>query len=522
LFRLKTTITGTGESIIKITGYNFGPQFQVVKYGPLSNKGLGYEMKACNLTKDYGNREVICKTETGTGDDMYIVVFANNQPSEPFKSVRNNDGVYTNNGFALDYKSPKILPSLFVSNDDVDLPSNFVSTDGSDAPVVLNVLHTAIGNVGRVVDILIHGCSPNAEGDGEVCDFEETGFGDGGAGTDATDPTGAEGGDEEESSQLTLAVNELTTVDDVSKRAFVNFTVRVTVTTPKLGQIGLSYPEPLYRGLIFYEPPSTDEYADVVYDGADAVITVTGNNFGGTVNVGGYKVCGHKSGAPLDTCTQVLGDATTPILTNGGLSNFRVEVWGHNRVVFRMNKTECCPGSVYLQVANQVTTTIENPGQSPKLELSLEERSTIRDNRDGSGVAQYYATEGGDVVTGIKVKYLTDIEEVKIEVGGVEANIRPFSSVAKGQIIPCSPQPCDVVYSYDIDMPEGQGTDVQLQVINTNGKSCGNQCFFPSGRRLLLFFFLFLKMPNDPGTNAFLFSQFGNTTQQERRLVRTS
>jgi hypothetical protein len=324
------------------------------------------------------------------------------------------------------------------------------------------------------VDILIHGCSPNAEGDGEVCDFEETGFGDGGAGTDATDTTGAEGGDEEEGSQLTLAVDELTTVDDVSTRAFVNFTVRVTVTTPKLGQIGLSYPEPLYRGLIFYEPPSTDEYADVVYDGADAVITVTGNNFGGTVNVGGYKVCGHKSGAPLDTCTQVLGDATT--LTNGGLSNFRVEVWGHNRVVFRMNKTECCPGSVYLQVANQVTTTIAYPGQSPKLELSLEERSQIRDNRDGSGVAQYYATKGGDVVTGIKVKYMTDINEVKIKVGGVEANIRPFSSVAKGQIttLPNGEE----VYSYDIDMPEGQGTDVQLQVINTNGKSCGNQCFF--------------------------------------------
>ena len=450
----------------------------MVKYGPLSNKGLGYEMKACNLTKDYGNREVICRTETGTGEDMYIVVFANNQPSEPFKSVRNNDGVYTNNGFALDYKSPKILPSLFVSNDDVDLPSKFVSTDGSDAPVVLNVLHTAIGNVGRVVDILINECSPNDEGDGEVCDFEETGFGDGGAGTDATDPTGAEGGDEEEGSQLTLAVNELTTVDDVSNRAFVNFTVRVTVTTPKLGQIGLSYPEPLYRGLIFYEPPSTDEYVDVVYDGADAVITVTGNNFGGTVNVGGYKVCGRRENHT--TCNQVLGDATT--LTNGGLGNFRVEVWGHNRVVFRMNKTECCPGSVYLQVANQVTTTIQYPGQSPKLELSLAERIKIRDNRDDSGVAQYYKPKGGDVVTGIKVKYLTDIEKVKIKVGGVdgvEANIRLQPNGAKGQIITCAPSPCDVVFSYDIDMPEGQGTDVQLQVINTNnGKSCGNQLFF--------------------------------------------
>ena len=493
LFRLKKTITG--ESIIKITGYNFGPQFQVVKYGPLSNKGLGYEMKACNLTKDYGNREVICRTETGTGEDMYIVVFANNQPSEPFKSVRNNDGVYTNDGFALDYKSPKILPSLFVSNDDVDLPSKFVSTDGSDAPVVLNVLHTAIGNVGRVVDILINECSPNDEGDGEVCDFEETGFGDGGAGTDATDPTGAEDGDEEEGSQLTLAVDELTTVDDVSKRAFVNFTVRVTVTTPKLGQIGLSYPEPLYRGLIFYEPPSTDEYADVVYDGADAVITVTGNNFGGTVDVGGYKVCGRRENHT--TCNQVLGDATNPILTNGGLGNFRVEVWGHNRVVFRMNKTECCPGSVYLQVANQVTTTLQYPGQSPKLELSLEERITIRDNRDGSGVAQYYATKGGDVVTGIKVKYMTDINEVKITVGGVEANIRPFSSVAKGQIttLPNGEE----VYSYDIDMPEGQGTDVQLQVINTNGKSCGNQFFFSSGRRLLLFFFVIFENAERPG-----------------------
>ena len=480
LFRLKKNITGA--SIIKITGYNFGPQFQVVKYGPLSNKGLGYEMKACNLTKDYGNREVICKTETGTGDDMYIVVFANNQHSEPFKSVRNNDGVYTNDGFALDYKSPKILPSLFVSNDDVDLPSKFVSTDGSDAPVVLNVLHTAIGNVGRVVDILINECNPTTDDNGTsgapICGFEETGFGDGGAGTDATDPTGAEGGDEEEGSQLTLAVNELTTVDDVSKRAFVNFTVRVTVTTPKLGQIGLSYPEPLYRGLIFYEPPSTDEYADVVYDGADAVITVTGNNFGGTVDVGGYKVCGRRENHT--TCNQVLGDATNPILTNGGLSNFGEPVWGHNRVVFRMNKTECCPGSVYLQVANQVTTTLQYPGQSPKLELSLEERITIRDNRDGSGVAQYYATKGGDVVTSIKVKYLTDIEKVKIKVGGVdgvEANIRLQPNGAKGQIIICAPSPCEEVYSYDIDMPEGQGTDVQLQVINTESKRAGTNVF---------------------------------------------
>jgi hypothetical protein len=112
----------------------------------------------------------------------------------------------------------------------------------------------------------------------------------------------------------------------------------------------------------------------------------------------------------------------------------------------------------------------------------LEERITIRDNRDGSGVAQYYATKGGDVVTGIKVKYLTDIEKVKIKVGGVdgvEANIRLQPNGAKGQIITCAPSPCDVVFSYDIDMPEGQGTDVQLQVINTNnGKSCGNQLFF--------------------------------------------
>ena len=47
-------IDSDGASLIEITGYNFGPTFTSVRYGPLKEKGLGYEMRSCNLTANVG------------------------------------------------------------------------------------------------------------------------------------------------------------------------------------------------------------------------------------------------------------------------------------------------------------------------------------------------------------------------------------------------------------------------------------------------------------------------------------
>jgi hypothetical protein len=453
-------VDSDGESTIRITGYNFGPHFQTVKYGPLATKGLGYEMKSCNLTANYGNREVICKSEPGAGDDMYVVLYANDQPSTPFNArLKSNNVDYENNGFALNYKKPKILPNIFVSNSLNSYSVYNASTDGSDAPVAISAIHTAVGHVGRVVDILINTCEENEEGDGISCDYAETAFGSGGAG-DADDVSNPGNGESQpKASVLSLPVSELTEVRDVSLPAFVNFTIRVTVTVAKYGEIGQSMPDAMHRGIIFYQPPSVERFVDVVIEGNDTLVKVKGKNFGGSLNVGGYKICGRRNST--ETCNQVAGDAKNPTLTNNGLTNLKVESWTHNLVVFRMDTSECCPGSVYLQVGSSKTRLLQYPGQSPKLALTAAERSKIADNRDGNDVAQYYSTQGGETIVGIKVKFLTIIDKVKITIGGLEATIL-LQNGAKGVDLG------DGVFSYNIRTPAGQGTDQPLQVINTN------------------------------------------------------
>ena len=446
----------------------------------------------------------MCTTEAGTGGPLYVVVFANDQSSAPFKTKDvNNDGILEDDGDSMYYKRPQITPNNYVSNDDNSLPAYFASTDGADPAVTVSAIHTGLGNPGRKVDIMIRVCGEECEADNGSDDGDVGSDDSNDDGTETTDPVANErccyvatesgdadafdndddeSGDSSEVQQqtdLTYRVPALTSVRDVTRRASVNFTLQVAVTSTTYGEIGTSTPAPFHRGLIFYKLPVSDPFVQVVFEGDKALIIVSGSDFGGGQDVGGYEVCGTVGESPntVGKCNRMLGKAQT--FTSGGsvggtgLTNFAVDSWSHSLVTFRVNRAECCPGSVQLYVGNQETLKINFPGQSPKLAMTQDEITTIQSNQNELGVSEYYATKGGDTITGIKVKHMTDVNLVKIVVGGVEATIltkeinNQVACTAANSVVEC-------IYEYSITVPEGQGTDVELQVVNTNGGESGS------------------------------------------------
>ena len=241
------------------------------------------------LTKLFSFYLILCSY---TGGPLYVVVFANDQLSAPYKTKdTNGDGILEDDGESLSYKRPQITANNYVSNDDTNFPPYFISTDGADPAISISAMNTALGHPGRNVDVMIEVCGDACVEENDSGEDSDDSSDDGPASDTAaekccyvaTESADADASEDSEVKQaeLTYRVPPLTSVRDVTQRASVNFTLQVSVISTKYGEIGTSEPEPFHRGLIFYKLPVSDEYVDVVFEGDKALIIMSGNNFGG-------------------------------------------------------------------------------------------------------------------------------------------------------------------------------------------------------------------------------------------------